>query len=183
MRQGRSNFTFMVLAVLAMFISNDESRADFATAEELAKRVTIYRDSFGVPHVDADDPISASFGFGYAQCEDYFWQVEDSLLLGMGRYAEVYGKSGIDDDLITHAFEIPSRSREDVPKQPQQTQAVAHAYATAINYFLANHPEVKPRLITKAEPWHLLAFNRRIWIDLGFRAAHVSGDYMPHREK
>ncbi|MBX9656209.1 penicillin acylase family protein [bacterium] len=182
MRSGRTMFISTALLVLGMGWTTKEAQADFATAEELAKRVTIYRDSYGVPHVDADDPIAAAFGFGYAQCEDYFWQVEDSLIFGIGRYAEVNGKNGIDEDLVTHAFEIPERSKADVEKQPKQTQEVAHAFATAINFYLKNHPEVKPRLITHVEPWHLLAFNRRIWIDLGFRASHVSGDYMPHRK-
>lgn len=56
-----------------------------AVAEEidpstLAQSVTIYRDEWGVPHIDAATDEGVVFGFAFAQCEDYFWQVEDSYL-------------------------------------------------------------------------------------------------------
>jgi penicillin amidase len=143
--------------------------------------VTIYRDSFGVPHVDAADTVSAAFGFIYAQCEDYFWQVEDSLVWGMGRYAEIYGKKSVETDVLTHSFEIPRRSRDEFNKQPEYYQQVARAMAEACNLYLATHPEVKPRLVTKFEPWHFLAFNRRVWIEIAFTSNHVSRAYMPNR--
>ena len=38
----------------------------------LAKSVTIYRDAWGVPHIDAPTDEGVVFGFAFAQCEDYF---------------------------------------------------------------------------------------------------------------
>jgi penicillin amidase len=55
------------------------------SAAELARNVTIYRDSYGTPHIDAKDDISVVFGFAYAQAEDYFWQIEDTYILALGR--------------------------------------------------------------------------------------------------
>ncbi len=31
-------------------------------------QATIYRDSFGVPHIKAESPVDAAFGDGYAGC-------------------------------------------------------------------------------------------------------------------
>ena len=46
--------------------------------ERLARSVTIYRDSYGVPHIYGPTDASCVFGYAYAQAEDNFWQVEDS---------------------------------------------------------------------------------------------------------
>src|SRR5262249_39705415 len=48
--------------------------------EKLARSVTIYRDSFGVPHVFGKTDASVVFGLMYAQCEDNFWQLETDLI-------------------------------------------------------------------------------------------------------
>jgi penicillin amidase len=155
---------------------------DFPTPEELAASVKIYRDSHGVAHIDAKDVVGVAFGEAYAQCEDYFWQVEDSLVWSIGRYAEMNGKKSIDNDIITHAFEIPSRSRDDFDKAALSSRKLAHAYAAGYNWFLAKHPEVKPRLLTHADPWHLLAFSRRAWLEITCTSNGISRSFFPGRE-
>lgn len=151
-------------------------------AEHLSKRVTIYRDPFGVPHVDAVDLTAAAFAFAYCQCEDYFWQLEDTLAWSLGRHAELIGSTGLDSDLITHAFEIPSRSHQDYATFDDQKTQIAQAFAAGINYFLSTHSEVKPRLIERVEPWHLLAIGRRIYLELSFQSNHISGRFMPDKK-
>ena len=42
-----------------------------------ARNVTIYRDSYGVPHIYAATDAGAAFGLMYAQAEDNFWQLEE----------------------------------------------------------------------------------------------------------
>ena len=79
-------------------------------ARVLANQVTIHRDHCGVPHIFGDNDQSVIFGFGYAQAEDYFWQVEDVYILALGRYAEVHGPRGLNSDLLNRAFEIVPRS-------------------------------------------------------------------------
>jgi acyl-homoserine lactone acylase PvdQ len=41
-------------------------------AEKIARSVTIYRDSYGVPHVYGPTDVSCVFGYIYAQAEDNF---------------------------------------------------------------------------------------------------------------
>ena len=91
--------------------------AELETCRQLASQVTIYRDRYGVPHIDGASDAAAIFGFAYAQAEDYFWQIEDSYILSLGRYAEVHGVRGLNSDLLNRAFEI-------VPKTKAAYQAV-----------------------------------------------------------
>ena len=102
--------------------------------------------------------------------------------MGNGRYAELYGKDKIDDDLTTHAFEIPRRSQTQLDQVPAATRKMGEAFAAGLNHYLACHPEVKPRMFTHIEPWHLLAFGRRVYLELIFKASHVGGRYRPGPE-
>lgn len=82
---------------------------------QLAGQVTIYRDSYGTPHVDGQNDEAAIFGFAYAQAEDYFWQIEDNYILALGRYAEVHGTRGLNSDLLNRAFELVPRAKAMFP--------------------------------------------------------------------
>ncbi|MBI3736353.1 penicillin acylase family protein, partial [Candidatus Sumerlaeota bacterium] len=130
------------------------------TAEEFAKTTTIRRDEWGVPHIDGPTDAAVAFAFGYAQAEDFFWQVEDSTIMGLGRYAEINGEAGLDNDLVNRAFEIPRRSKEDFEKAAPPYRKLAEAFAAGLNFYLEKHTEVKPRLITHFEPWYFSAIER-----------------------
>lgn len=134
--------------------------------EQLAKRVTIYRDAYGVPHIDGEDNAACVFAFAYCQAEDYFWQIEESYIMGLGRYAEIYGKKELNKDIRNRAFEIPQRSKQDYAQFDAETQRMCEAFTAGINYYLKTHPETKPRLIERFEPWHMLAFGRAAVLEL-----------------
>lgn len=127
---------------------------------KIAGEVTIYRDSYGVPHVFGPTDSSVIFGFVYAQAEDNFWQIEDSYIQALGRAAEVYGEKSLDADLTNRALEIGRISESEYSRISPAMKQICDATADGLNYFLAKNPQVKPRLITKFEPWHLLAFGR-----------------------
>jgi penicillin amidase len=129
-------------------------------AEKIARSVTIYRDSYGVPHVYGPTDASCVFGYIYAQAEDNFWQIEDSYIRALGRGAEVYGESAVAQDLLNHSLEIPKLAMAEYQRTNPRARELADALAEGLNYFLERNPQVKPRLITRFEPWHVFAFNR-----------------------
>ncbi|MFO0944398.1 MAG: penicillin acylase family protein [Planctomycetota bacterium] len=147
----------------------------------LAGEVTIYRDDYGVPHIDGKTDAAVAFGFAYAQAEDNFWQVEDSFIMGIARYGEVLGERGIDNDLLNRAFEIADRSPADFEKLDPNTRSIMVAFTAGLNYYLEKNPEVKPRIITKFEPWHMLAHGRMVALDYIFRTKYLPRRYMPKR--
>jgi acyl-homoserine-lactone acylase len=126
----------------------------------LARNVTIYRDNFGVPHIFGQTDASVVFGLMYAQCEDNFWQLETDLIRGLGRQAELEGERGLANDLAYRAFETERLSKGELRSLPAWARTLCEAWAAGLNYYLATHPDVKPRLLTRFEPWHILAVNR-----------------------
>lgn len=134
--------------------------ANDARLERIARGVTIYRDTYGVPHVYGPTDSSVIFGFMYAQAEDNFWQIEDSYIQSLGRASEVYGEKSLDADLTNRALGIVKLSQTEYPNLSPKMKEICQATADGLNYFLAKNPQTKPRLIAKFEPWHLLAFGR-----------------------
>jgi len=128
---------------------------------DLARQVTIHRDTYGVPHVYAKTDAGAIFGLMYAQAEDNFWQLETDLIRIIGRSAELEGERGIQTDLLVRAYESEKLAREGYAHATPQFRALCDAFAAGLNYYLETHPDVKPRLITRFEPWFILAEERR----------------------
>ena len=148
-------------------------------ARQLARQVTIYRDSYGVPHIDGETDEATLFGFGYCQAEDYFWQLEESYVMGLGRMAELYGTQYLAKDVRNRAFEIPQRSKVDFDKLDPEPRKAGIAFTTGINYYLETHPETKPRLLTHFEPWYMLAFGRAASLELVGGHMHLPTDKVP----
>ena len=155
------------------------SESETAEAVRLAQGVTIYRDSYGVPHIHGKTDAHVAFGYAFAQAEDYFWQIEDTYILALGRYSEVHGRRGLNSDLLNRAFEVVPQSQVNFARLEPSVQAYCTAFATGLNYYLAKHPEVKPRLIAHFEPWHVLAFGRQVMLELCFRYTRLSNNYLP----
>lgn len=63
-----------------------------------AKKVSIYRDDFGVPHVQADTSDAVMFGAGYAIASDRLAAMELARHNTQGRRAELLGASALESD-------------------------------------------------------------------------------------
>ncbi len=142
--------------------------AKIQSDDSLARDVTIYRDTYGVPHVFGRTDASTVFGFAYAQAEDNFWRVEENYINALGRASELYGEKTLDEDRLNRALEIPKLAQAEYARLDKHTRSLCDAFAAGFNYYLARHTHVKPRLLTKIEPWHTLAFIRYNYYQNGF---------------
>ncbi|MEM1408933.1 MAG: penicillin acylase family protein, partial [Bacteroidota bacterium] len=144
-------FIFLLLLVACKPSSDTPSEID--KWKEQAQRVTIMRDSYGVPHIYGESDADAVFGLLYAQCEDDFNRVEMNYINAMGRLAEIEGKKEIFRDLRMKLFIDPEDMQEKYTGSPEWLKKLMDAFADGINYYLHTHPEVKPKLIDRFEPW------------------------------
>ena len=131
---------------------------DAARWKQEAARVTIVRDDWGIAHVHGKSDADAVFGMEYAQAEDDFNRVETNYLNAMGRLAEAEGESKIYQDLRMKLFIDPAELKKDYAASPAWLRKLMDAFADGLNYYLYKHPEVKPRVIRRFEPWMALSF-------------------------
>jgi len=127
--------------------------------EQQARSVSIVRDDWGIAHVNGRTDADAVFGMIYAQAEDDFKRVENNYLLSLGRLAEADGESQIYRDLRMKIFIDPDDLKSKYVASPAWLKALMNAWADGLNFYLAKHPDVKPRVITKFEPWMALSFS------------------------
>jgi acyl-homoserine-lactone acylase len=133
--------------------------ADLARWRAQAARVEIARDDWGIPHIKGRTDADAVFGMIYAQAEDDFNRVETNLINAQGRLAETEGEAAIWRDLRMKLFITPDALKADFARSPAWLQKLMVAWADGLNFYLATHPQVKPRVITRFEPWMALAFS------------------------
>jgi len=124
-----------------------------------AETVTIHRDQWGVPHVYGPTDASVVFGYVYAQAEDNFWQVEDTMIQALGRYAEVNGERAVGADYLNRALRVVELSKAEWQQMGPEAQAQTRAAAAALNTYV-ERSGTKPRLIEHFEPWHFVAYAR-----------------------
>ncbi|HEY9138750.1 MAG TPA: penicillin acylase family protein, partial [Terriglobus sp.] len=123
-----------------------------------AKAITITRDNWGIAHVHGKTDADAVFGMIYTQCEDDFNRVENNYLVSLGRLSEADGEAKLWQDLRQQLFIDPVVLKRDFNESPDWLKALMEAWADGANFYLAKHPEVKPRALTHFEPWMALSF-------------------------
>ena len=64
----------------------------------LAAPVTIVRDAWAIPHIEAVRLLDASFALGFVHAQDRLWQMEFQRRLGAGRLAEILGAAALSSD-------------------------------------------------------------------------------------
>lgn len=126
---------------------------------ERARDVTIIRDDFGIAHVYGKTDADAVFGMLYAQAEDDFNRVERNYIWATGRLAEVDGEAAIFSDLRARLYMTVDEAKAAYDESPKWLKDLCDAYADGLNYYLAKHPEVEPKLIRRFEAWMPMFFS------------------------
>lgn len=126
--------------------------------EAQAGRVTITRDDWGIPHVRGRSDADAVFGLIYAQAEDDFARIEANYVTALGRSAEADGEDAVWADLRQRLFVDPAELQRDYAASPAWLRTLMQAWADGLNYYLATHPQLKPRVLTRFAPWMALSF-------------------------
>lgn len=151
-------------------LAQPSTTAEVARWQQQAKRVTIIRDQWGIPHIYGKTDADAVFGLLYAQCEDDFARVEANYIEKLGRSAEVNGPKALYDDLLHRLILDSAEARRDYLQAAPWLKKLCDAFADGINFFLATHPQVKPALLTRFEPWWPM-----LWTDGSIGAISTGG--------
>jgi acyl-homoserine-lactone acylase len=143
-----------ILQAPASFVGD----SDLTRWQREAQGISIVRDDWGIAHVHGATDAEAVFGMIYAQAEDDFNRIETNYLNSMGRLAEAEGEKAIWQDLRMKLFIDPDSLRAKYAESPAWLQRLMGGWADGLNFYLHTHPDVKPRVITRFEPWMALSF-------------------------
>ncbi len=152
-------FIYVALFLGILSCTTKEQLTEAEQWQVQAEGITIIRDDFGVPHIYGKTDADAVFGLLYAQCEDDFNRVEQNYIRATGRLAEVNGEDALYSDLRAKLFMTEKEAKANYEKSPDWLKELCDAFANGVNYYLYTHPEVKPRLLTRFEPWMPMYFS------------------------
>lgn len=94
-----------------------------------AGNVVIHRDTYGVPHIYADDVEGLYYGFGYSVAQDRLFQIEMLKRMYKGQVSELYGEDYVALDLYW-LREYPTKD-----ELQQQYEALAPKYQKIISFY------------------------------------------------
>lgn len=169
----------LILFLLLPFqlFSQPFSASEISSWEKQSKNVSIVRDNWGIPHIYGKSDADAVFGLLYAQCEDDFQRVEMNYIEKLGRMSEIKGEVELQNDLYIKLIIDSAEAVDDYKKSPEWLQKLLIAFADGINFYLYKHPDVKPALLNRFEPWYPL-----LWTD-GSIGAISTGDVTENEVK
>jgi acyl-homoserine-lactone acylase len=148
----------VLLAVSLVPVPAMAGDADASRWRAEAARVAISRDDWGIAHVHGRTDADAVFGMIYAQAEDDFNRIETNYLTALGRTAQAEGEKAIWGDLRARLYMDPAGLKARYAASPAWLRRLMDAWADGLNFYLAKHPAVRPRVIRRFEPWMALSF-------------------------
>ena len=96
----------------------------------------VYRDAWGIPHARTGSEVDAFFVQGFVTAQDRLWQMEYDRRRGSGRWAEVVGESGLEQDVMMRRFRLVDSAQADYEAVADYTRQLMDAYAAGVNAWI-----------------------------------------------
>ena len=130
----------LLLAVLSfIFIQkNKPVYKGSVRLENLEEEVSVYFDTYGVPHIFADNEKDAFTALGYVHAQDRLWQMELIRRIAAGRLSEVFGEKLIKTDKLFRGMGLESTATEMIQLTDSTSQdfLLAQGYLNGINRYI-----------------------------------------------
>lgn len=144
-RLGRVLFALLILVGLLRVVHvlrRPKPPAPSTAALEHARRVTIIRDRFGVPHIRGQSDADAAFGLAYANAEDDFPTIQASVVAARGQLSRLMlSKDALINDYYAALVRVEDQVNAQYDSLDAGTRAVLQGYAEGMNYYAAKHPD------------------------------------------
>jgi penicillin amidase len=119
--------------------------------------VTVYRDSFAIPHIYAQNKEDLYLTVGYVMAQDRLWQMDLIRRATAGRLSEIFGEDYVDTDLFLRALRIPEKSRMVLDSTNRELIISLEAFCDGVNQFIEQHTNKLPF------EFSLLGYNPEKW--------------------
>ena len=179
--------TLRIVAIAALVAlsgcANKFAMDDYLTLGD-KYQVVIERDHLGVPHVIGERDVDAAFGFAYAQAEDNWQIIHDTIPFYRGTNAAINGKDAATVDFLIQWLGIWETIDRDYETQLKpETRAWIGAFVDGINYYAALHPEqTNPSIFPLTEKDVVAGYMLRHLLFYGFDAS-ITELFEPQRQR
>ena len=102
----------------------------------LQKKVDVYTDSFGVPHVFAENEKDLFFSAGYIAARERLFQLSMVALAVKGELASVLGDSYLKTDIYLRTWGIKKVATDLVRNMKPENKVIFESFCDGINYWI-----------------------------------------------
>lgn len=124
---------------------------------ELRERVLILRDTWGVPHIRAEDERAAAFGLGFAMAEDHAAEMGRRYLAARGESARHFGAQGLESDLLLARLGQRERVRRALERLGKGFRAWLSGFTAGYNHYVRGHRAELPDWVPIVEDADVLS--------------------------
>jgi penicillin amidase len=129
--------------------------------DDLLEKVSIKKDQWGIPHIEAKNQHDALFAYGYTVAKDRLFQMDIQRRLARGELSEILGEDLIEIDKMFRTYLISYKAKQylsDTSKISSDALKYIDAYIQGVNYFIKTGPKtIEHRLIReKVRPFDRL---------------------------
>jgi len=130
----------ILLAVVAfIFVQNNKPVYNGSkTIEGLQDEVSVYFDTYGVPHIFANSEADAYQALGYVHAQDRLWQMELIRRIAAGRLSEIFGEQLVKTDKLFRGMGVEYAAKNFIEQIDSSSQSflLSQAYLDGINNFI-----------------------------------------------
>ena len=149
----------LVLGAVCLTLVGCGEPASTTTSPDLASQALIRRDTYGVPHILAENEEAAAFAVGYAQAEDHILEIVRRYFAARGEEARYFG-GDVENDFKMKRYENYEFARENFDRLTPTFQQVMNGFAAGLNYYVERHRAELPEWIPIFDGIDVLARSR-----------------------
>ncbi|HUJ21473.1 MAG TPA: penicillin acylase family protein [Bryobacteraceae bacterium] len=123
----------------------------------VARRVSVFFDALGEPHIAAADQEDLLFAQGYLTAQERMWQMDSLRRLAGGDLSEIVGAVALESDEKVRKLRMRRVAEDAYQTMPVGDRAALAAYARGVNAYLDSHRGRMPVEFT------LLGYDPRPW--------------------
>jgi penicillin G amidase len=137
-------------------LAREQAIASVENLPGLRERVTVVRDTFGVPHISASSDHDVYFMMGYLHAHDRFFQMDVLRRRGGGTLAEMLGEGLLESDVLLRTLGIGRSAERSLSAYTSDAAALMQSYSDGVNAWLDSNPlppEYEAIEITRVPRW------------------------------
>ncbi len=123
----------------------------------LRSETKISHDSYGVPHIIANNEDDMYYALGFVSAQDRLWQMDMLRRTANGTLSEIFGEKTLDSDRLFRTIGIPRITAQLGANISEHSSRILQNYTNGINAFLLQYHDRLPieyaLLNDRPTPW------------------------------
>ena len=132
-------FAVLIISVFGFINLNKPSNNGTVYISNVLESVTVVKDEWGIPHIEAENQHDAIFTYGYTIAKDRLFQMDLQRRLARGQLAEILGKDLVKIDKMLRTYMLAHHAKKyisDSTKISPDALKYVDAFIEGINYFI-----------------------------------------------